>query len=147
MELLEPIEKVFEMPDGKTKTFILSKFPAVTGREIITQYPTTAAPKVGDYNTNETLMLKLMTFVAIPIKDREPIRLTSLELINNHIPSWETLIKIEWAMMQYNSSFLANGKIFDFLALMQVKGSEFLLKTLTSFVQSLSEQNKPPSGN
>lgn len=73
--MLEPIEKEIPLPDGGTKTFILSKFPAIAGREIVTQYPTTGAPKIGDYKTNEALMLKLMAYVAVPIEGAVRYRL------------------------------------------------------------------------
>ena len=51
--------------DGKT--FIISKFDAISGREIISQYPLTAIPKVGQYTANEALMLKVMHFVAVDV--------------------------------------------------------------------------------
>lgn len=134
--MLEPLEKEI---DGKVYT--LHKFPAVAGREIVTQYPITAAPKVGDYKTNEALMLKLMAYVSVNPDGKGEIALKSVDLINNHVPNPETLMKIEWAMMEYNVSFFGQGKIFDFLGLAQVKLGSFLTQMLTDFSQQLLKKD------
>src|SRR5487761_2123203 len=104
-DLLAPIEIDIELPDGSVKKFILSQFPASVGREIITQYPTSAAPKIGSYALNEELMFKLMSYVAVPLADGLPLRLNSRALVDNHVPDFETLMRIEWEMMKYNCSF------------------------------------------
>ena len=145
--LLQPLEKEIPLPNGGTKSFVISKFPATVGREIITQYPTSAAPKIGDYRLNEDLMFKLLCYVGVPVSGSEPIMLTTRDLVNNHVPDWETLVKIEWAMMQYNSSFFENGKMLSFLDLMKGQLEGLVSKMLTSFVQSLSKNDLPPSGN
>ena len=139
--MIEPKDVDIDLPGGGAKTFVLSKFPAITGREIITQYPTSAAPNIGDYKLNEDLMVKLMCFVGVPVKGGDPIMLTTKELINNHIPDWETLIKVEWEMMKYNSSFFGNGKIFDILSLVSAKAEGLVSKTLMNFAASLSKKD------
>ncbi len=143
--LLEPVDREIELPNGGTKTFILSKFPAVAGREIITQYPTSAAPKIGSYSLNEELMMKLMSYVALPMGEGvEPLRLTTTALINNHVPDFETLMKIEWAMMEYNCSFFTNGKLQGFLEVLTAKAQALILSTLTGFSESLSKKDSQP---
>ena len=144
-DLLEPIERDIELPEGGTKQFILSKFPAIAGREIITQYPTTAAPKIGSYALNEELMLKLMGYVAIPMPDGSRLRLNSRTLIDNHVPDFETLMKIEWAMMQYNCSFFQNGKMSGFLELLTDKALALITRTLTEFSGQSSKKDTPLS--
>ncbi|KAF9396647.1 hypothetical protein CPC16_010966 [Podila verticillata] len=64
--LLEPKEITIKTMAGEDRTYILSKFPAIAGREIVSQYPISAVPKLGDYKINEALMLKIMGFVAVP---------------------------------------------------------------------------------
>jgi hypothetical protein len=141
MALLEPIEQEIELPGGGTKTFIISKFPAVSGREILTQYPVSAMPKVGDYKVNEDLMLKLMGFVAVPIPAGEPLVLNSRTLVDNHVPDWETLMKLEWAVLSYNSSFFNNGKALGFLESIMEKCQALIVSTLTDLSAKLSEKN------
>jgi hypothetical protein len=140
--MIEPKEIDIDLPGGGTKKFILSKFPAVAGREIITQYPTSAAPKIGNYQLNEELMFKLMAHVAIPLPNGEPLLLATRALVDNHVPDFETLMKIEWAMMQYNCSFFQNGKASGFLDLLAEKSQAWIMQTLTHFLQQSSKSDK-----
>ena len=113
------------------KTFILSKFPAVQGREIVAKYPLSAMPKLGDYEVNEQTMLKLMAFVGVPRDNGTPLMLTTRALVDNHAGDWETLARVEIAMMEYNVSFFGNGTASTFFETIAQKAQQFLTKTLT----------------
>ena len=82
--LLQPVEKVIG-----GKTFILSKFPAVAGREISLKYAQSGFPNITDYKGNESTMLKLMAYVAVPIQGGTPLQLTTQALIDNHVENWQ----------------------------------------------------------
>lgn len=144
--MIDPIDKEFLLDDGSKKTFVLSKFPAIAGREIVTQYPLTGAPKIGEYKTNEALMLKLMGYVGVR-HENGVIMLTTAELVNNHVPDFETLLKIEWAMMEYNCSFFRNGSVLRSLDSLKVKFRTSISKTLTELLGQLSVKGSPPSGS
>ena len=136
--LLEPKEVVIDLPDGKTKSYVISKFPAVQGREIVHQWNTSSLPKIGDYQLNQELFFKMMRHVAVPIKGSQPMRLQTQELINNHVDSWITADKLEKEMMEYNYYFFSEEKASDswnrWLANFPVK----IIKILTdSLAQSL----------
>lgn len=144
--MLEPKEVPITGQDGKTRTYVLSKFPALAGREIVAKYPLSALPKVGDYAVNEETMLKLMGYVGVPVEGRpEPLRLTSRALVDNHVPDWETLARIEIEMMQYNVSFFGNGKASGFLELAMTKAQQLLSQMLTASSAQSSRTGKPPS--
>lgn len=136
--MLEP--KEFEdgpLSRGGAK-FVLSKFPATVGREIILQYPTSALPKVGDYSTNEALMLKIMSHVGVAIEDREqPLKLTTMALVDNHVKTPEDLLRLEWAMMNYNFAFFANGKLSGILDRVMQQAVALIQKTLTDLSPAL----------
>jgi hypothetical protein len=123
--------------------FVIGKFPAVAGREIITQYPTSGMPKIGDYKTNETLMLKVVSFADI-VKDGGRINLANRTLIDNHIPSWETLVKLEWEIMSYNCSFFQNGKALNFFNLLSDLAGAKITEILTGLLGRLSQAEKQP---
>lgn len=142
--MIEPKEVPIPRPNGETKIFILSKFPAVQGREIIAKYPLSAMPKLGDYAVNEETMLKLMAFVGVPREDGAPLMLTTRSLVDNHCGDWETLARVEIAMMEYNVSFFANGKGSTFLEAITQKAQQFLSKTLTDLSGQLSGKAKRP---
>jgi len=131
LPLLQPKEQPIKLMDGSEKIFIISKFSATAGREIVTQYPLTAAPKIGDYKTNEALMIKILSHVAVPIAGADPLRLGSLDLINNHVPDYEALIRIEWAMMEYNCSFFAKGALSHYLDQFSGKFQALITQMLT----------------
>lgn len=144
--LIQPKPYDVELPDGTTKTFILSKFPAVQGREIVTQYPLSAMPKVGDYNVNESVMLKLMAFVAVEVNGvTMPLR--TKELVNNHVPDWETLARLEIAMMEYNCSFFGNGRASTFFDAFAQKAKSFLLQMSTDLSAQSSQADRQRSPN
>lgn len=139
IQLLEP--KTIEI-DGKS--FIISKFPAVAGREIVTKYPLSGVPKLGDYKVNEETMLKLMNFVAVKVGDSE-IRLSTTSLVDNHAGNWETLAKIEWSMLEYNCSFFQNGRISTFLNDTAQKVPAWISKILMALSELSSQATKQPS--
>lgn len=140
-QLLEPIETIID-----DRIFILSKFPAVAGREIIANYPLTGLPKIGEYKANEAIMLKLMSYVAVP-KGDTPLRLGTTALIDNHVGNWETLIKIEAAMMEYNCSFFQNGRVSTFLNDAAQNMPRWIIKMLTGLSEQLSQKEKQPLTN
>lgn len=143
MQLIEPKSLTIG-----TKNYVLSKFPAVQGREIVAKYPLTAMPKLGDYKVNEETMLKLMSFVGVEIEGRaEPLRLSTVDLVNNHCGGWETLARVEWAMLEYNVSFFANGRASIFFAELARKVQPLISKTLTDLLAQSSLTGKPPSAN
>lgn len=126
--------------------YILSKFPAIAGREIITKYPLSSVPKLGDYKVNEETMLKLMSYVGINVNGAV-IKLTTQSLIDNHVPNWEVLAKIEVAMLEYNVSFFQNGLISTFLDDLAQKLPAWILKTWTALQAQSSQKEKRRSTN
>ena len=113
--LIKPTPFVIADGNGEEKTYILSNFDAIAGREIIALYPTSGLPKIGDYALSEKTMIKLMGYVAVPMPNGDPLRLSTEALIKNHVADWETLAKIEMAMMEKNCSFFRDGRSWDFL--------------------------------
>lgn len=140
-KLLQPKIEPIKLQSGATKDFIFSKFPAVAGREIISAYPVSNLPKLGDYGVSEATMLKLMSHVAIPVEGSDPLRLTTIELVNNHVPDWEALVAIEMGMLEYNVSFFERGAVPGFIDLLLAKAAPMLSKILTSSLQALSQAN------
>lgn len=142
--MLEPMRKEITTQAGVTKAFYLSKFPAIAGREIIAKYPFSNAPKLGDYVVSEETMLKLMAFVAVET-DSGQLALSTRALIDNHVPDWETLMKLEFFMLDYNCSFFRAGLNFDFLKSFGPKLQAWLSPILTDLSAQLLKADKQPS--
>ena len=138
MELLQPQEI-----EINGKTYRISKFPATVGREIIAKYPVSNMPKIGDYQVSEEIMVKLMSFVEVIAGDRS-IRLMTRELINNHVPDWEALAQLEWEMLQYNCSFLTDGKSLSFLEKLAHLAEQKISEMLTASLGKSSVRAKQP---
>lgn len=144
--LIQPKEIVINF-EGEELKFNIGKFPATVGREIITQYPINNIPKVGSYLQSEEIMLKLMKFVERIYDDKDPIPLVNKTLIDNHIPSWEVLIKIEAFVIDYNCSFFELGKVLSSLKEWKALAEPKNIKTLMDSLVSLSQAEKQPSKN
>ena len=117
----------------KGKQYIISKFPAVAGREIITQYPISAIPKLGDYQANEALLFKMLAYCAVVLPDGNKLSLTTRAVIDNHVPSWEALMTLEKEVLEYNCSFLEQGGLLAFLS--------GLAENIPALITSISTQS------
>lgn len=117
LPLIKPKSVTLQDIDGDDRKYILSRFPAVEGREIVTQYPManllSTFPQGGGYRLSEQLMFKLMCYVAVDINGQSQ-RLETRELIFNHVGDWELLGRLEWEMMFYNCSFFQKGTLLTF---------------------------------
>ena len=138
--LLQPKPVTVPTMDGEERTFIISKFPATAGREILTQYPLSAVPRIGDYATNEKLMLKIMGYVGVELDGRDvPLQLTTQALVDNHVPDWETLARLELAIIDYNTSFFRDGRASTFFAALGAKALPKITETLMALWENLSQ--------
>ena len=99
--------KVIEVKDldGDILEVTISRLPATIGREILASYPLSAIPKISEYKSNEEVMLKMMQYVKIG-----ELTLINKNVIDNTIPDAQTLFKIEYEMLKYNTSFLGNAE-------------------------------------
>lgn len=138
---LEPLDTTIDLHDGTSKSFVLHKFPAIAGREILAGYPLSALPKLAEYKANEQIMLKLMSHVGVRLPEGNIIYLETPELVDNHVGSPECLVKLELAMLQYNFSFFLNAgqSIFgSLLSNIELK----VMQTLTTLLEPLLAPEK-----
>lgn len=145
MDLIQPeqIDVLIGAGDEGTRPYIISKLPATVAREVITQYPMSALPKLGDYGRNEELMLKLMSYVAVPGAGANgaDMQLRTRALVDNHVPDFETLVRLEMAMLEKNCSFFAKGKASSFLGSLAEKAQALITSTLTDSLRALSKKD------
>jgi hypothetical protein len=142
--LLEPKPITLPTQSGEPKAYILHKFPAIAGREIVAKYPLSNLPKLGDYGVSEEVMLKLMSYVAVDTP-AGPLALNTRALVDNHVPDWEVLARLEWAMLEYNCSFFGNGQTSDFFSNIGAKAPQWISRMLTALSAQSSGADKQPS--
>lgn len=128
------------------KQYMISKFDSIFGREVVAKYPASGLPKFGDYAINEEMMFKMMAFVCV-ITPAGNLPLTTKDLIRNHVPTWEELLKLEWELMKYNCSFFQNGRASIFLSAIEEKLPRWGSKMLMGLLDQLSLREKQPSTN
>ena len=142
--LLETKDIVIKDLDGNDRTYIISKFPAVAGREITDKYPVTDVPKLSSYEESEKVMLKAMRYVGVKVNDSVLV-LVNIDLVNNHVPDWKTLRTLEEELLKYNYFFFKPGQTSAFLADLAQNIPQWISKMLTGLLAGLSEQEKPRS--
>jgi len=127
--------------------FILSKFPASDGRDIICQYVPSGVPvkMVGDYAINRKMADRILSYVAVSLPEGNEVRLTTVELIDSHCVSWERRIKLEFAMMEYNWDAFREGRISSFFGDFAQNITTWISSMLTASLGQLSQKTKPPS--
>lgn len=144
MELIKPKEVVLKNSDGDEKTFTISKIPAVDARKVLAMYPVANMPKVGDYAVSEEAMYLMMKYVAVEIDGRTQ-QLTSKALIDNHVTDGEQLVRLELAMLGYNTSFFQQGGSSDFCGAILRKYLPLIIQTVTDSLQQSSRRATLPS--
>ena len=122
------------------RPYIISKVPAVEGREIVAKYPLSNIPKLGEYGQSEEIMLKLMSYVqAVPGGGSAPIPLTTKALVNNHVPDAMTLMLLEKEMLEYNFGFFVRALSSGFFASFSQKVEAWISATLIPSLDQLSK--------
>jgi hypothetical protein len=148
--MIKPKEVTVTGIDGETKTFVIHKFPATVGREIVAKYPVSALPKIGDYETNADTMYKMMAYVGISLDKASPESLTFLKtkaLVDNHVTDFKMLAELELAILEYNTNFLKSGKASKLLGGLKTEVTELISKTLMDSLARYSRQAGQRSKN
>jgi hypothetical protein len=150
LALRDPYEATFTAQDGTEKTLILSHFYAWEGTEIALSIPWSALSNLQnlqDFGGIPGIMGvigKILKYVAVPIDGREPIRLTTPELVDNHIPDWEMVLKIVGHMITYNASFFQDGRVLTFFEDLAQKVPAWITKTFQDSLALFFQKVKPP---
>lgn len=128
----KPKTVMLKNQEGVEKAFVLSRVPAVPMRELMAKYPVSNIPKLGEYNVSKEAMLLLMSFVGVELEGRDaPLMLTTEGLVNNHIDDAEQLLRLEYAMLEYNTSFFGQGGASSFFAGLLKRHLPLIIQTLT----------------
>lgn len=141
--LLEP--KTVEINGCK---FIISKMPCTVAQEVIFKLPTGLIPLLSNFTQTEEVAFKMLSYCERVYGDDRPnVKLISKEIIDNNVPDFDTLIKLEQECLQYNYDFFNDGRVLDFLnkglSLAESKASGML----TDLLDKLLQAGGPLSGN
>lgn len=145
MSLIKPHQVMVANKDGVEKAFIISRLPATVAREVVAKYPTSALPKIGDYQVSEETMLLLMKYVAVVVNDGQQLVLSTKSLVDNHVDDVTQLLRLEYLMLEENTGFFGQGGKSGFLESLLKKVLKSALPMLTPLLQQLSQADSPAS--
>jgi len=127
------------------KSFILSKFPSWEGVMLMSRLPPSMLPKVGDFGIYKECFAEVMRYVFVPMPSGAPLSLSSPELINNHVPDWEATALLFKMTVEYNTSFLRDGRLSSSLnGITSNSLPELIAKTFHLFSQLSSAKDLQP---
>lgn len=140
-------EKEVVIEDGETrKTYYISTIPYLSGgRDVCLNYISSIAPKIGDRKLNEELAKVMFKHIDAVDASGNRIRLTTSELVNNHVSSFLVGAKLEAAMLEHNMGFSVAGKMSGFLEMFKSSIEQYLSKILTASLQQSSTPAQPPT--
>jgi hypothetical protein len=138
-ELRCPKEVTIECQDGTTRDYIIGKPPATVGMKIAVNGGMSALPKIGDFPTFESSYFELLRYAEAKLADGRTIRLTTRELIDNHVPDWEALRRLVIELVKHNASFFQNGAALDFWQNSLQKVAQLVTRMSTDSSPSLSQ--------
>lgn len=144
-DLIKPKDVEIKDCDGNVKTFIISRIPAIPMREVMAKYPVSNIPKLGEYQASKDVMKLLMSFVAVRVGEEgneRDIPLVNEALINNHVTDAESLLRIEYAMLQYNTSFFGQGDLSTFFRELIAKHLPLVIQTVTDSLGASSQARR-----
>lgn len=141
--LLEP--KQIEINGCK---FIISKMPCTTAQEVLINLPQGFIPILSDFSRYKQYIYKMLSYCERVYTDgRGNIALVSEALIDNHVPNFDTLYKLEFECLNYNYDFFKDGRAWTFLnqGVSLVKSN--LSEILTDLLGRLFQQAEQRSGS
>ncbi len=133
--LLEP--KSIEINGYK---FIISKMPCTVAQEVLLRLPAGLIPLVKNFSQSEEMAFKMLSYCERCYDGQPNVPLISKVVIDNHVPDFDTLIKLEQECVSYNFDFFQNGKVWTFLtkivSLAESKASGMLTDLLDKLLQA-----------
>jgi len=139
MDLIKPKEIELTDIDGETHKFNISRFNALDGYELVSNFPKTMFNKGESFAQHREVIVKILAHCEKIDKEGNKIRLKTEGLINNHIPDFELLLKLLKEMGEYNTNFLQLFKKSNFIDQLKAKLPSIAQKILT---QSLNASLK-----
>lgn len=136
-ELIKPKDITIKDADGVERYYILSRLPYPVGRKVAAIYPVSNMPKAGNYQQSEEVMRDMFNFIHVNLGENGSMPLSTLAMIENHVPDTTTGLRLEAAMLAYNFDFFGQGGLSGYLR-------EFLGTHLPSIIKTLTPL-LPPS--
>lgn len=127
-----------------SKEYTLYKFPAWEGILIASRLPPSLIPKIGEFEVYKEVIAEILSYVGVTISPGNILKLSTSDLVNNHIEDWEHTFKLLMAMIEYNCSFFQDGRLSSSLDGITERLPAWISKILVLFAESSSPKEKQP---
>ena len=122
--------------------FLISRMPCMTAQEVIVRIPAGILPLINQYTISEEMVVKMLSCCQRMYDDKPNVPLISKEIINNHVPDFDTLLQLENECLKYNYDFFNQGKVLTFLAKALSHAESRLSGILTDLLDRLLQAEK-----
>lgn len=139
--MIKPKEISIMDIDGDEKTYIITRFPATVGMEILYKLPSSGIPKIGDFGELKEVRNEIFRYIYVKT-DNGDIALSTKALIDNHITDGETAYKIMGAILSYNYQSLGKLMSGGLISSMSEKILNIARRLLTELSPQSSAKNK-----
>lgn len=123
--------------------FLISRMPCMTAQEVIVRIPAGILPLINQYMISEEMVVKMLSCCQRVYDDKPNVPLISKEIINNHVPDFDTLLQLETECLRYNYDFFNQGKALTFLEKGLSLAESRLSGILTDLLDKLLQAEKP----
>lgn len=94
------------------KRYIIHKFPAWSGVHLVGKIPLALDFQHADEEVRRKIWAEVFSYIAVPMPNGSPaLRLTTPDLIDNHVKGWSEMLKLMKEIAEYNEGFLDDGKL------------------------------------
>lgn len=120
--------------------FIISQLPCTAAQEIAVRLPQGLIPILGNFTHAEEMYIKMLSYCERVYDDGRHVKLINKDIIDNNIPDFETLLKLEREVIEYNYGFFDIEKVLillnDLLSRVESKASGILMDLLDKLSQA-----------
>lgn len=121
--------------------FIISQMPCTVAQEVAFKLPPGLLPLVGNFTQAEDMYVKMLSYCERVYDDGRHIKLINKDLIDNHVPDFDTLLQLEREVIEYNYGFFDTEKLLNLLNRCLSHVESRVSKILTDLLGKLSQQN------
>lgn len=124
--------------------FLISKMPCLMSQEVLIRIGQGLLPMINQYQITEDMAVKMLSRCQRIYGDKPNVPLISKEIIENHIPDFQTLMLLEKELLELNYGFFDFGSLLNFLSEGLSLAESKLSKMLTDLLDRLYQAEKQP---
>ncbi len=123
--------------------FIISQMPCTVAQEVAFKLPPGLIPIMGNFTQAEEMYVKMLSFCERVYDDGRHIKLINKDIIDNHVPDFQTLLLLEREVIEYNYGFFDTEKLLTLLNGLLSRAESSVSKILMDLLDKFSSADVP----